>query len=138
MDIVKRKMVDGSQAVAKKTRSTNGRVAMPSNLGFHYLLVLNVDLGKWCERYCLEPYWGECADCDAKLYVDQPFISKKRRGLISRPCSCGSRHVPFSFIDLGYDEVNLNYLGKAVGSSTSQVSQEMLSKKRPKLRLVDK
>lgn len=139
MDIVERKMVGVFQAAEKKTRSTAGRATMPSNLGFSYLLIFNVDLEKWCARYELKPFWGKCSACGSELYADQPFVSVKKRGLIATPCSCGSRNTPFSYIDLGYDEVNLNYLamGTSIGTSKAQASQGKIGKARPKLKLVD-
>lgn len=110
---------------------------MRGDLGFHYFLIYNVDLEHWCSRYGLEPYWGECGDCYNKLYVDQPFTSKTKRGLVATPCSCGSEHVPFSFIDLGDDEVSLNYPGRSVENSKVPTWQETPQKDHPKLRLVD-
>ena len=110
---------------------------MPSNLGLHYLLVYGVNLENWSKRYGLEPYWGRCADCGADLYVDQPWVSKGSRGLVAEPCSCGSEHTPFSFVDNEYDEVSLSYLCIPIENSISQVNREKKQGNRPFLTLVD-
>lgn len=111
---------------------------MPSNLGFDYLIVYNADLEKWFEKYGLKPFWGTCSGCEKKLYVDQPYVAHKKRGLIAVPCSCGSRNTPFSYMDIGYDEINLNYLamGTTTGVANSQVSKGSQRKVPRKLRLV--
>jgi len=107
------------------------------DIGFHFLVVHNVDLNEWCDRYDLETFWGVCGGCKRRVFVDQPFVAKKRRGLVASPCLCGSEHAPFSYIDIGYDEINLNFLDIPVESSTPQASQETSAKVRPALRLLD-
>lgn len=110
---------------------------MVVNLGFHYVLVLNVDLEKWCEKYELEPFTTECLDCGEPMHVNLPFAGKDRRGLISLPCKCGNKYVPHEYIDLGYGENSLNSLGISTGSSTTQVFQEKAQTAHHSLRLVD-
>ena len=84
---------------------------MIKDLGFSYLVVFDTDFKKWCKDYDLNSFYGECSKCNKSLLVNIPFISKNRRGLKADICDCGNREVPFSYIDLNYDEVNLNSLG---------------------------
>lgn len=75
---------------------------MSVNFGLPYLIVHNVDSSKWCERYDLQPFTGECHDCGKEALVLVPFVTKNKRGLCADTCSCGSKSVPFSYIDLRF------------------------------------
>lgn len=113
------------------------RTSASVNLGFHHLLIYNVDLEKWCEKYDLKPFTGKCMDCGRQLEVIHPFAGKNRRGLRAKSCPCGNHHVPFSFVDLNYDELNLNSLGTSIANSNLQDSEESIQKAPLKLKLVD-
>ena len=78
-------------------------------LGYHYLLIFNVNLEVWHKKYDLEPFWGEC-ECGRKRFVNQPYAAKDKRGFVALPCPCGSPNAPFSRVDLNYDEFSLNSL----------------------------
>ena len=75
---------------------------MTVNFGLPHLLVHNVRLEDWCERYDLRPFTGECTKCGREISVSTPFIAKERRGLCAKTCTCGNTAVPFTFIDFGY------------------------------------
>ena len=81
------------------------------NIGFVHLVVYGVDIDSWCKKYGLEPFIVPCFICGNDMLVNIPFIAKNRRGIISEPCRCGDDNVPFSYIDLNFDELNLNSLG---------------------------
>ena len=110
---------------------------MSVDLGFHHMMIHNTDLEHWCAEWDLEPFVCDCVDCGRRMRVDLPFSSKARRGLRAEPCMCGSRSVPFTYVDLGYDTINLNYLGTVGGSSTGRVSEGRSREVAPRLRLVD-
>ncbi len=68
------------------------------NLGFHYILLSDINLLEWCEKYDLEQFEADCINCDEILTVDLPFVGKDgRRGLRSAQCTCGSLYVPFTY-----------------------------------------
>lgn len=75
---------------------------MAVNFGSHYLLVYNVSLEEWCERYDLKPFTGECKKCGRVQSVSKPFIAQARRGLCAETCACGNKVLPFTFIDFNY------------------------------------
>jgi hypothetical protein len=75
---------------------------MTVNFGSHYLLVHNVRLEDWCERYGLTPFTRQCKNCGREFSVSTPFIAKERRGLCAEPCACGNSLVPFTFIDFNF------------------------------------
>jgi hypothetical protein len=104
------------------------------NIGFYYVLIYNVDLDKWCEKYELEPFIGDCLECGCKqvMNVNIPFAGKDKRGLVSNPCKCGNRCVPFQYVDLDYGPNSLNSLG--FGNIVEPIS---LKKTRPVLKLID-
>ena len=75
--------------------------------------------------------------CSNNLKVEIPFIARSRRGLLAKECACGSDEVPFSYIDLDYDNINLNFFCKLTENSKDEVFEEKDSKVRPKLKLLD-
>ena len=79
-------------------------------LGFTYLLISETDINKWCEKYDLHVFFGDCSKCEAKLEVNIPFIAKDMRGLKADICKCGNKEVPFSYINTNFNEINLNSL----------------------------
>jgi hypothetical protein len=94
----------------KKGNSCAGELIMPVNLGFHHLVVTDVNLTEWCRNYDIEIFVGACSKCGVALKVNIPFAGKNRRGLRAAPCQCGNNSVPFTYIDLNFDEINLNSL----------------------------
>ena len=94
------KLGDDISDVELRIEGGNGRVTV--NFGMHYLLVHNVALDDWCERYDLRPFTGECTKCGRALSVSKPFIAKERRGLCAETCVCGNCAVPFTFIDFSF------------------------------------
>jgi hypothetical protein len=106
------------------------------DLGFHHMVIYNVDLEKWCKEYDLAPFKAKCMDCDSLLEVIVPFAGKNRRGLRAEPCACGNYDVPFTYIDINYDCINLNSLAGTIENSIPQASAEKTQKDPPFLRLV--
>lgn len=71
---------------------------MYNNHGFQYVMVYGVDLDKWCIKYGLEPWKGQCYECYKHLDVNIPFASKcGKRGITALMCECGNDDVGFSY-----------------------------------------
>jgi hypothetical protein len=96
-----------------------------------HVLVHNVNLSEWCERYELEPYVTDCLDCGRDMHVNIPFATKNCRGIIAAPCECGSSCVVCQYISLDYGPNSLNSI--AFGRI---VEPTFLKKTRPILKLI--
>lgn len=119
-------MIKSSKKDKDDTRESN------VYLGFPHLIVYGVDNDKWCEKYKLEPFIVTCSVCGSDILVNVPFIAKDRRGIVSEPCKCGDDNISFSYVDLNFDELNLNSLG-----GFTNVRCAINVKNKPCLRIVD-
>jgi hypothetical protein len=62
-----------------------------------YLIPIE-NLDNWCKKYDLKVKQANCKNCNRILKTDTPFVTNEYRGLFSKPCICGNKKTPFTFI----------------------------------------
>ena len=104
--------------------------------GFPLLLIYNVDVDEWCNRYGLKVYSRPCKVCGRELTVNKPFAAEDMRGLTAGYCQCGDGETPFSYINVSFDRINLNSLCTSIENASPEHNEESPVKGRAVLRLV--
>lgn len=57
-----------------------------------------VDAAAFAKRHGIEPFTGECYDCQRPRTTSVPFAYGKLRGLKSPTCACGDERGPYCVI----------------------------------------